>query len=279
VDPRPGQYVRSLVVDPFHRGTFYAFAERTTGCFNFDDVVFKSTDGAASWEAAGPHRNGCNFYSPSFLVMDPTDPYTLYIGGGGDFEESASSKTNDGGNSWRFISAPTTMRLNTLVVDRNNPSTLYEGSLAGVFKSIDGGTSWTDTALGMNVNTLALDPANPYVIYAATQGSYAGGLFKSVDDGATWIAINNGLSELIETHSPITALVLDPADSNILYAGTAGYGVFKSTDGGSNWSQLNEGLPSFDIRILTLSSGSPSTLYAGTRNGVFAFQVAPESNE
>jgi len=279
VDPWPGQYVRSMVIDSLHRSTSYAFVERTNGCWNFDDVVFKSIDGAASWVPTGPRGNGCDFYSPSYLVMDPTDPYTLYIGGGGDFEEAMASKTNDGGISWRYVGAPTATRINTMAIDPTNPAILYEGSLVGLFKSIDGGTTWTDPALGMDVNTLALDPANPNVLYAATQGSDASGLFKSTDGGATWIAISKGLSDLIETHSPITALVVDPADSNILYAGTAGYGVFKSTDGGDNWNPFNDGLPSFHIRVLTLSPDRPSTLYAGTRNGVFAFRVAPESHE
>jgi photosystem II stability/assembly factor-like uncharacterized protein len=275
VDPWPGQYVRSLVVDFVSRSTLYAVADRTDGCYNVDDHLFKSTDGGARWEIAGPRGNGCEFYPSSYLAMDPVDPSTLYMGGGGWFDDAFAAKTNNGGASWAPFSVPMGMRTNTLVVDRTNPNTLYEGSWAGVFKSDDGGTTWIDLALGLSVNTLALNPTNPNVLYAATQGSYPvttgfGGLFKTTDGGTTWNAINNGLSDLIDARCPITALAFDPADSNILYAGTAGYGVFKSIDGGASWTQLNDGLSTFDVRILTVSSGM---LFAGTRNGVFALPI------
>jgi len=281
VHPWPEQYIRSLVIDFVRPSTLYTWAQRTNGCVNSDENLFKSTDGGASWESAGLHRNGCDFYPSSSVVMDPTDPYTLYIGGG---DEGVFAKTSNGGTSWNYVDAPGGMAVNALVIDRTNPTTLYEGNWGGVFKSIDGGANWTDTALRLGVNTLALDPANPNVVYAAAQSSFAGssgfqGLFKSTDGGSTWVAINNGLSDLIDSGSPITTLVINPADPNILYAGTAGYGVFKSTDGGGTWNQFNDGLSSFDIRALTLSPGTSSTLYAGTRNGVFAFRLAPESEE
>jgi photosystem II stability/assembly factor-like uncharacterized protein len=275
VDPWPGQYIRSLVVDYVRPSTLYAVADRTNGCFNVDDHLFKSTDGGAGWEIAGPRGNGCEFYPSSYLVMDPVDPSTLYVGGGGSFDDAFSAKTNNGGTSWGLFSVPMGMRVNAMVIDRTNPTTLYEGSWAGVFKSTDGGTTWTDLTLGLSVNTLALDPANPNVLYASTQGPYPfttgfGGLFKSTNYGATWNAINTGLSDLIDARCPITSLVFDPADSNILYAGTAGYGVFKSIDGGATWTHFNDGLSGFDIRMLTVS---PGTLFAGTRNGVFAIPI------
>jgi photosystem II stability/assembly factor-like uncharacterized protein len=267
-DPWPGQFIRSLVVDFGRQSTLYAVADRTDGCINFDDHLFKSTDGGATWDVAGPRRTGCEFYPSSYLVMNPVDASTLYFAGGGSFDEAVAARTNNGGTSWTFFNVPMGQRVNALVIDRTNAATMYQGSSAGVFKSVDGGAIWTDLGLGLGVSTLALDPANTNVLYAGTQN---GGLFKSTDAGATWGAINNGLSDLIESRSPITALVFDPADSNILYAGTAGYGVFKSIDGGANWKQFNDGLSTFDVSVLTVSAGKPATIYAGTRNGVFAF--------
>jgi photosystem II stability/assembly factor-like uncharacterized protein len=284
VDPWPGQYIPLLVIDSLHTNTLYAFAERTNGCWNFDDNLFKSIDGGSSWNAVGPRGDGCDFYPPSYVAIDPIDPFTLYMGGGGDSFDAASVKTSDGGASWRYFSPPTNLRPNTLVIDRTNPSTLYEASMAGVFKSLDGGLTWTETALSASVSTLALDPTNSNVLYATAQRSLPGtsdfiGLFKTTDGGATWGVVNNGLSELIETNSPTTAFVIDSANPRILYLGTLGYGVFKSTDSGASWNQFNNGLSNFDIRVLTLSPGTPSTLYAGTRNGVFAVPVPADSSD
>ena len=72
----------------------------------------------------------------------------------------------------------------------------------------------------------------------------------------------------------MTAIVFDPANSNILYAGTAGGGVFKSSDGGANWSQFNGGLGNLDVRVLAVAPGSRHTLYAGTSGGVFGLAAA-----
>ena len=76
----------------------------------------------------------------------------------------------------------------------------------------------------------------------------------------------------------MTSLVIDPADSNILYAGTAGGGVFKSSDGGANWSQFHDGLGNLNVRVLAVAPGSRQTLlYAGTAGGVFqVIDVAPQ---
>jgi photosystem II stability/assembly factor-like uncharacterized protein len=104
-----------------------------------------------------------------------------------------------------------------------------------------------------------------------------GGLFKTTDGGATWARINEGLASLIATRSPVTALVIDPANPQVLYAGTSGYGVFQSTDGGAHWSQFNDGLTNLDVRLLALTSGPAETLLAGTGNGIFAVDLAGEA--
>jgi photosystem II stability/assembly factor-like uncharacterized protein len=128
---------------------------------------------------------------------------------------------------------------------------------------------------GAIVNLLAIDPADPGVLYAAGAEGSNGvpqgfrGLFKSTDSGASWSAIGNGLASLLDTGSNMTAIVIDPANSNILYAGTAGGGVFKSSDGGANWSGFNDGLANLDVRVLAVAPGSRHTLYAGTAGGVF----------
>jgi photosystem II stability/assembly factor-like uncharacterized protein len=139
-------------------------------------------------------------------------------------------------------------------------------------KSTDGGATWSGTGLSVSVNLLAIDPANPTTLYAATGGSGLGdfrGLFKSTDGGASWLPINNGVAGLFDARASITALVIDPHNSNILYAGTSGGGVFKSSDGGANWSRLNDGLANLDVRVLAIAPGSPHALYAGTAGGVF----------
>jgi photosystem II stability/assembly factor-like uncharacterized protein len=179
-------------------------------------------------------------------------------------------KSTDGGASWsdRLFGccdkAP--------AIDPTNRTSLYGGTSSGVMKSSDGGTTWTETGLSTGANVLALDPANPNVLYAATWASELSGLrgvFKSTDGGASWLSINEGLGSLVISRAPVTALLINPANPQMLYAGTAGYGVFRSTDGGEHWSPFNDGLPNLDIRLLAVTPGRANALYAGTGSGIF----------
>jgi hypothetical protein len=151
-----------------------------------------------------------------------------------------------------------------------------------VSKSTDGGATWSRAGLTGGVNVLALDAAHPGTLYAATQVSVSGstgfaGLFKSTDRGANWFAINYGLTSLLDTRSPFNALVIDPGNSNVLYAGTSGYGVFRSTDRGAHWRPFNDGLRNLDIRVLALAPGNSNALYAGTGSGIFVVNPTPDS--
>jgi len=120
----------------------------------------------------------------------------------------------------------------------------------------------------------SIDPANPNVIYAGVEGDNSEPrgfqeLFKSTDGGATWWAITNGLDTLLDSRCRMTTLVIEPSNSDVLYAGTSGTGVFKSSDGGANWTSLNDGLGNLDVRVLSMSKRDASSVLAGTSEGVF----------
>jgi len=146
-----------------------------------------------------------------------------------------------------------------------------------VFKSTDGGSSWSVVSLpnaGTSaVNALAIDPATPTTLYVGTRlrglhGSFS--VFKSTDGGSTWSVVNTGLP----INTPVTALAIDPTIPTTLYAGTVG--VFKSTDGGSTWSAVNTGLTNTAVRALAIDPATPTTLYAGTDGGVFVITFTPQ---
>src|SRR5882724_10756771 len=78
-----------------------------------------------------------------------------------------------------------------LAIDPLTPTTLYAGTAGGVFKSMDGGASWSAIGL-INVSALAIDPLTPTTVYAGI-GTFdmgaLGGVFKSTDGGASWNAV------------------------------------------------------------------------------------------
>src|SRR5437870_7033894 len=107
-----------------------------------------------------------------------------------------SSMTAEGGiNSWTSTNGPRGGSIGALAIDPVTPATLYAGAYSGgVFKSTDGGGSWTAVNTGLTdvcVRTLAIDPQTPATLYAGTD---RGGVFKSTNGGASWTAVNTGVT-------------------------------------------------------------------------------------
>jgi dipeptidyl aminopeptidase/acylaminoacyl peptidase len=179
-----------------------------------------------------------------------------------------------------------------MVVNPKNTTTLYAGTPQGLVKrTLTGG--WVASGVGMvyplRVRAIALDPGNPSVVYAGTDGerSQQGGtLYKSLDGGGRWAATS--LRDV-----DVYSLAVDPLDGNILYAGT-GRGVYKSTNAGASWQAASIGLKSLAVQALVMDPTPPGagsarrslTLYAGTRQGEIyksldgaATWIAQESDE
>jgi photosystem II stability/assembly factor-like uncharacterized protein len=147
----------------------------------------------------------------------------------------------------------------SLAIDPSNSQTLYAGTWGNwLYKSSDGGTSWLESANGLDgsvVPSLALDPSNPKILYAGTDY----GVYKSTNGGTSWAAFSSGLN------GGVQCVAIDPSNSQTLYAG-----VFKSTTGGVSWTEFSNGLPSIDMRSLAIDPSNSQTLYAGIYTyGVF----------
>jgi photosystem II stability/assembly factor-like uncharacterized protein len=254
----PDTPVPSLALDPQNPGTLYAGA-------------FRTTDAGMNWYLATTSFGG----SVAALAIDPQTPSMVYAGtreskidDNGDpvpcgcSSASGIFKSLDGGMNWMDTQAGIGC-LSTIVIDPQNPSTVYAGSWyhGGVYKSTDGGMSWSAVNSGLpsgpsgvHVDALAVDPKNPGTLYAATDG----GLFKSTDGGASW----NDAGLATESY----ALAIDPQNTSAVYAATPG-GLFQSTDGGASWRNLFPSSPA-NVYSVAINPQNPSTLYAGTDNGV-----------
>lgn len=132
-----------------------------------------------------------------------------------------------------------------VVINPQQTNIMYIGSWgAGVFRSLDGGSSWYPANNGLGnlyINAMAIDPTNPAVIYA---GTYRDEIYKSTDNGMTWSHINQG----IQNGAIVYTIAVDPQNSQNIYIGTRGpdsyntppwYGVvYRSTDGGTTWNSV-----------------------------------------
>src|SRR5438045_4091659 len=153
-----------------------------------------------------------------------------------------------GDNVWTSL-GPDGGSISALVIDPQNTRTVYAATGSGVFKTTDGGASWSQASAGLPgpfVVTLVIDPQNTSTLYA--WGSLDGvSVYKSTDGGTSWIPAGSGLPGYGVDLLELPGLVIDPQDSQTLYA-TAGK-VYKTTDGGESWTQANSGLPSYSSTI------------------------------
>ena len=292
--PASNSLVRSLAIDFTNPDVLYVNAGRLNVCVYDDQVLFKTTDGGASWSnSMSPPLSGCllgGYFTTAptpVLVIDPSDSQSLYLAEGEDEDGGyVLFKSTDGGASWNSIwdfSSGLQTGVNGLVIDRSNPATLYVGlgdafpygpsrrPAIGFLKGTDSGATWTNMGLtDAAVTVLVPDPFDSETLYAATQGIYTNprgfrGIFKSIDGGISWSPINNGLDRLTQAGAAITAMAIDPGNPATVYAATSGDGVFKTIDGGATWAPFNEGLSSFEIRALAIAADG---VYAATAAGV-----------
>jgi photosystem II stability/assembly factor-like uncharacterized protein len=254
----------ALVIDPQNPNTVYAGSNEDTYQRGNSVVVFKSTDGGASWRDTGLPPGGF----AGALAIDPVNPSTLYAGACVNNITSGARlfKSTDGGASWTTaISGPPISCIEALAIDPQNSSTVYAGTGSGVFKSADGGTSWSAVNSGLAatvVKSLAVDPQTPSTLYAGT-GS---GVFKSADGGTGWSGTNSGLNATY-----VNSLAVDPQNLSTLYATAAG-SVLKTTNGGVHWSEMysapaSDGGGNYPASSLVIDPQVSSTVYAGARPG------------
>ena len=151
----------------------------------------------------------------------------------------------------------------SLAIDPTNTQVIYAGTNGGVFKSTNGGSTWSEINNGLtntDVRSLAIDPTSTQVIYA---GTYGGVVFKSTNGGESWESKSLGLA-----NTSVLSLAIDPTSTQTIYAGTWDGGVFKSTNGGSSWSAMNNGLTG-TVDSLAIDPTNTQTIYAVRGSSVF----------
>ncbi|HID64805.1 MAG TPA: tetratricopeptide repeat protein [Anaerolineae bacterium] len=129
----------------------------------------------------------------------------------------------------------------------------------GIYRSTDGGYRWEAAERTFEtVESLAIDPTNPSVLYAPIWD----GILKSTDSGATWELIAVGKDALPE---PAHVLAVVPGNGQIIYAGTEG-GVYRSSNGGQKWEARNKGMADTPIYSLVIGSRDGKLIYAAGKS-------------
>lgn len=149
-----------------------------------------------------------------------------------------------------------------------NPAIIYVATNDYIYKSRDGGQTWSNLSQGMShsrVIAMAVDPVYPATIYAGTKGD---AVYKSHDGGQRWTSMRSGLDDATIS-SVVNQFVFDPFDSNHIFLATT-MGVFETKSGGGNWTKRMEGMKEVLMVVsLAMDPTRPAILYAGTSGGVY----------
>ena len=180
-----GPDVSAIAADPNHPDTVYAALALSCG------GLFVTTNGGGSWSQIGAAWSGDEVHS---IAVDPANSQILYmtVPIGTNLDQLQVSQ--DGGASWKPVgsSLPTGL-IRKVLIDPVNTFTLYATvDASGVYKSVDGGATWTTNGpiVTDGLATLSMDPANHTTLYLGTNG---GGVYVTNDGGSTWVQSNQGL--------------------------------------------------------------------------------------
>lgn len=170
-----------------------------------------------------------------------------------------------GNGSW----SPGQGRVNVVVEDPTNPSVIYVGGPnGGLWVSRNDGSTWTpltDYLPRIGIGAIAIDPKNTKTIYLGMGDDEASdcpsiGIMKTTDGGLNW-STTGLVFNAVNANYKVTDIIIDPANSSILWASTSD-GLYKSTDAGTSWNKTLTG----NIKGINLKPGSSTILYAVTAN-------------
>jgi photosystem II stability/assembly factor-like uncharacterized protein len=222
------------------------------------------------------------------IAVDPSNTAVIYIGAA----SGGVWKTTNGGASWQPVfDSEGAFSIGWVTVDQKRPNVVWVGtgernsqrSVAygdGVYKSEDGGRSWTNVGLktSEHIGRIVISPADSDTVYVAAQGPLWApggerGLFKTTDGGKSWTQVLK-----ISENTGVSDVVVDPRNADVIVAsayqrrrhfftmidGGPESGIHRSTDGGKTWKKIAAGLPAEQLgRIgLAISPVNPDVLYA-----------------
>jgi photosystem II stability/assembly factor-like uncharacterized protein len=299
-DKQQVQSIGAVTIDPKNPKTIWVGTGEswTRNSVSVGDGVYKSVDGGDNWTNLGLRDSE----RIAKILADPTSTDTVYVCTPGklwsDSDERGVYKTTDGGKTWTKIlkGANASTGCSMMSMDRQNPKTIYAGmwdfrrkgwtfrsggdgpnapSGSGLFKSTDGGTSWTEldanSAKGLPSKpwgriAVTTAPSKPSVVYAFIEAEAPkNGLYRSDDSGQTWTALDRS-ANMIWRPFYFANLIVDPKDENKIYKPDGP--LIASTDGGKSFSGITGGAHG-DFHDIWINPNNSSHLITGDDGGVW----------
>jgi photosystem II stability/assembly factor-like uncharacterized protein len=256
--------IGSLAIDPKNPSTLYCgTGEANLSADSYAGVgIFRSTDAGTTWTLIAPSATTGIPTRIGVIAIDPFDSAHLRIGGVGANEMSPVPQdfggmfvSRDGGSTWQretFISAKNYW-CHAIVFDSKNQGVIYatfteQGSKSGIWKSADGGKSWTQLRTGLprperfGRTSLAISPSQTNTLYAfaedvdSQRSDMLLGVFRTNNAGKSWADVGGTRFTGEQQISYGNTIAIHPLDPDRVICG--GVDLHSTNDGGKNWKKV-----------------------------------------
>ena len=252
----------------------------------YGNGVYKSTDAGKTWTHLGLE----NTKQIGRIIVDPKNPNTVFVAALGNAYMSNPDRgvyrSRDGGATWQkvlfktedvgaidlaFDPVDSNVVYATLWNVRRPPWFIYapaNGPGAGIFKSLDGGTTWNEISTGIPLEGrghigIAVAPSDRNRIYAAVDAK-DGGIFISKDAGATWTRLSSD-KRLWDRGWYFEKITVDPKNPDVVYVMNTS--VYRSTDAGKKWTPIKGAPGGDDYHQLWINPDDPKRMILGSDQG------------
>ncbi|MGE0589223.1 MAG: glycosyl hydrolase [Cyclobacteriaceae bacterium] len=250
--------------------------------------VWKTVDGGYNWTNVSDGFFGVG--SIGDIAVSESDPNVVYVGTGEHAVRGVMTsfgdgvyKSTDAGKTWKNVGLEKTRHISDVIIHPNNPDVVFIGAQGavhgasadrGVYKSVDGGTTWKKTLYvdeNTGVSSLSMDMSNPRILYAATwqhrrypwkveSGGLGSAIWKSTDSGETWTKLTNGLPAEMGKIGLSVSRANPERVYALIEAEKVKSGLYRSDDAGKTWSlQSND-------KIITARSWYYMVVFADPQN-------------
>jgi photosystem II stability/assembly factor-like uncharacterized protein len=294
-DAVPTLSMGAMAIDLAHPDTLYAGTgeANSAGFSYFGSGLYRSTDAGVSWT----HLCLTETQFIARVVIDPYNPSSIWVAAMGELFVSNSERgiyhSTDAGTTWdRVLFVNDSTGASDIILNPENTQIVYAamwqrirnpefrrmgGRGSGVFKSTNGGATWSRLVdglppIGENVGRigLALCETNPDILYAcyADHPGYFLGVYRSANSGDTWSQVSdNGISDIYSSFGWYFGNIrVRPDNENMVFL--LGVDLARSTNGGQSWTTIGDNVH-VDHHALWFHPASPVNILNGNDGGVY----------
>ncbi len=289
-DEQSSYSIGCVTIDPSNPSVVWVGTGENVGGrhVGFGDGVYRSRDGGTKWENLGLHDS----QHISKIIVHPKNSGVVWVAAQGPLWSKGGDrglfKTTDGGKTWaKVLGAGEWTGVTDVAIDPRNPDLLYAatwqhqrtvavymggGPESGLYRSLDGGTTWEKLKQGLPEGPLgkiglAVSPQNPDVVYAAIEmNRRKGAVYRSTNRGSSWEKMSDTVSGATGPHYYQELYASPHAEGRIYLVDVR---IQVSDDGGKTFRRLEEKDKHSDNHSIAFRADDPDYLLVGTDGGIY----------